>query len=335
MLHVLIFQIIAKPVWDRRGLWGLYLTTWIISWFFPADLIPIQSLLILFALAAFVIPHQAADFFLPAWILNPPWLKRINYWVSVIGLTLALGMITFGIWSLSVNFSIALFAALIMWHWGSLDTVSLYPYRGPSWLVASMGRGMLVLIAPLYFKPLETQELFLNFLGTDQSAILTTLYSFSGYLLILAIVLEILAAMVHKFVRGHGLPDNLFGHLAESLLLILTFALIDPLYGIVFYFLILHSFRHMYRTPVYIPEARGLLLEGDGILKCLSYHFQRTNFVSLILILVTASWFSWQIFTGSTMTQATAACIRPLALLLIPHSLVSLLADFNPKKLEG
>lgn len=335
MLHVLIFQTVIKPIWERRGLWALYATVWIFSWLFPSDLIFLQTILILFALTVFVIPHQAADFFLPAWILNPPWLKRLNYWGGAIGLTLALGMITYGIWALSINFSIALFSAMIMWHWGSLDTVTLYPYRGPSWLIASMGRGMLVMVAPLHFKPLETQKLFVSFLGTDQSTILNTLYAFSGYFLVFAVLLEIMAVLVHKFIRGHGLPENLFAHLAESLALVLTFAFIDPIYGLVFYFLILHPFRHMFRTTTYIPEARGLLLEGDGFLKNLSYHFQRTNLVSLLAIITLTSWFSWHIFTGNTIMGATAACLQPFALLLIPHSLVSLLADFNPKKLEG
>ena len=335
MLHVLIFQTIAKPIWDRRGLWGLYLAVWALSWFFPADIIPIQVIVLMLVLTVFVIPHQVADFYLPPWILNPPWKSKLSYWISAVGLLAAFGLITYGIWSFSFNFTIALFTPIIIWHWGSLDTIHLYPSRGPSWLAGSIGRGTLVLVAPLYFRPLETQELFLNFVGTDPSNILNTLYSFSGYLLVLALSLEILAILIHKFVRVRGLPLNLSAHLMESLLLLLTFRFIHPLYSIGFYFLILHPLRHMYRTPAYIPESRGVLLDGDGVIKVLSFHFQKTNFLSFLAILALYFWFSWKIFVGDSMTEATGACIKTFALILIPHSLVTLLIDFNPKRLEG
>jgi len=335
MLHVLIFQTIAKPIWDRRALWGFYLAVWALSWFFPAEIVPNQIIVVMLVLTVFVIPHQVADFYLPPWILNPPWKSKLSYWVSAIGLLTAFGLITYGIWIFSFNFTIALFTPLIIWHWGSLDTIHLYPSRGPSWLAGSIGRGTLVLIAPLYFRPLETQELFLNFVGTDSSNILNTLYSLSGYLLVFAVFLEVLAILIHKFVRVQGLPLNVSAHLMESLMLLLSFRFIHPLYSMAFYFLVLHPLRHMYRTPAYIPESRGVLLEGDGIIKNLSFHFQKTNFLSFLAILALCFWFSWKLFVGDTMIEATAACIKIFALVLIPHSLVTLLVDFNPKQLEG
>jgi len=335
MLHVLIFQIIAKPIWDRRGLWGLYLSVAALSWFFPAEIIAIQVIVVMFVLTVFVIPHQVPDFYLPPWILNPPWKSKISYWVTAVGLLAAFGLITYGLRMFSFNFTIALFTPIIIWHWGSLDTIHLYPSRGPSWLVGSIGRGTLVLIAPLYFKPLETQELFLNFVGTDPSNILNTLYTFSGYLLVLALILEVLAILIHKFIRIQGLPINVSAHLMESLLLLLTFRFIHPLYGLALYFLGLHPLRHMHRTPAYIPESRGVLLDGDGILKHLSFHFQKTNFLSFLAIVGLCIWFSWRILAGDTMIEATAACVKIFALILIPHSLVTLLVDFNPKQLEG
>lgn len=335
MLHILIFQTIAKPIWDRRALWLLYLALWPLSGFFPAEFVPVQVIVVMLVLTIFVIPHQVADFYLPPWLLNPSWKSKLSYWISAIGLLAAFSLLTYGLWIFSSNFMIALFTPIIIWHWGSLDTIHLYPSRGPSWLIGSIGRGTLVLIAPLYFRPLETQELFINFIDSDQSNILNTLYSFSGYILVLGIVLEILAILVHKFVRIRGLPLQVSAHLTESLILLLTFRFIHPLYSLAFYFLILHPIRHMYRIPAYIPESRGVLLEGDGLIKNLSFHFQKTNFLSFVVILGLCVWFSWKIFNGDTMIEATAACVKAFALFLIPHSLVTLLVDFNPKRLEG
>ena len=326
MLHVLLTKTLAQPIWARRWLWLLYMALWGFNALLSDSLATFQNLLVLTSLVLFVIPHGTADFYIPAWILNPPWENRLTYWAPATGLVILSAFVTFGIWKLSANFSIALFSALMMWHWGSLDTIHIYPHRGPSWVIGSVGRGMLVVIAPLYFKPLETQELILNFLGLDQSFILTTLYFFSEYLLALALVLEILAVLVNKFLEGRGLPALFSGHMAESILLLITFAWVSPILGFIFYFLMLHSVRHICRVPAYIPEARGNLIEGGGTLSNLSYFYQKTSFLTFVAILSLGAWFAWKIYSG--------ACTLPLLLLMVPHTLVSLLADFNPKQLE-
>lgn len=334
MLQVLILTTIVKPIWEKRWLWIFYLTLWIPNWLFPDTLNPVQYVLVIVGLTAFAIPHGASDFYLPAWILNPPWERRLSYWATAMGITLVLAIITFGLWHLSINFSIALFSAIIMWHWGSLDTIHLYPHRGPSWVAGSIGRGMLVLMAPLHFRPLDTQELLFSLTGINESFILSTLYSFSYYLLILAIFLEFLAVVINKFVEGRGLPPNLSAHAIESLALLLTFAWVNPLLALTYYFMILHSFRHMRRVPAYIPEARGSLVEGSGLRRNLSYYFQKTNFLTFFAIAGLCCWFGWKIYSGFNLREAAMACILPLSLLLIPHTLVSLLADFNPKRVE-
>ena len=333
MLRVLLIKTFVKPVWDRRWLWALYLAIIALSQLFLEKSPLLQNLLLLFALVVFVIPHTSADFLLPAWILNPPWAKRVTYWIPAIIVLLIFGTITWLIAMASINFTIALFSALIMWHWGSLDALTIYPQMALAWIIASIGRGMLVVAAPLYFRPLETQELLLSLTGASESPILSTLYWLSKYLLILAICLELIAVLTNKFIEGRGIPERAVGHLAETVVLIVMFNWANLLVGTTFYFLILHSARHMSRVSSYIPESRNQVLDSGGILRSLPDYFMRTNFLNFVCTCLLATWFCWKILTGSTFFEASIACLVPLLLVMIPHALVSLLADLNPRRL--
>ena len=170
------------------------------SWLFLDSAQPIQLLFFLFGLVVFTIPHGSSDMYLPAWILNPPWEIRPAYWLIVFSILFLAGVIIWALASISINFAVALFTGLIIWHWGSMDALYLYPNRGPAWVIGSAGRGMLVFIAPLYFKPLETQEVILTILQANHSHILATLYSFSKYLLYFAIFLELLSYLANNFI---------------------------------------------------------------------------------------------------------------------------------------
>ena len=334
MLRILLIDRFVNPVWERKWLWFLYLSFWIVSWLFLENLETLQLLFLLFGLVVFTIPHGSSDAYLPAWILNPPWELRSAYWLIVFGFLWLAALITVALGALSINFSIALFTGVIIWHWGSMDALRLYPNRGPSWVIGSIGRGMLVFIAPLYFKPLETQEVILSILQIEHSHILATLYSFSKYLLYLAISLEVLSFLANKFIEGRGLPPTMAAHIFESMLLLLTFMWVSPMLSITFYFLIIHAVRHMMRVAHCIPEERSNLLDNGGVMKTLPNLFQRTNLMTFLAGFALAIWFIWQLYTGSGFREATLACLLPLILLMFPHSMVSLLTDFNPKRLN-
>ncbi|SVC06477.1 uncharacterized protein METZ01_LOCUS259331, partial [marine metagenome] len=234
MLRILLFDTFVTPVWERKWLWLLYISIWAMSWLFLDSLIFVQILFFLFALMVFTIPHGASDFYIPAWILNPRGENRGSYWVLTLGIFALLGAFTWALSVISINFVIALYAGLIIWHWGSMDTIHIYPNRGPTWVIGSIGRGLLVMIAPLYFNPLETQEIILGLINTEQSHILTTLHSFSKYLVTLAISLELIAFLAYKFIEDMGLPRTMAAHATESLLLLLTFKLVNPMISLTF-----------------------------------------------------------------------------------------------------
>ena len=215
-----------------------------------------------------------------------------------------------------------------------MDALRLYPNRGPAWVIGAIGRGTLVFIAPLYFKPLETQEILLSILQTESSHILSTLYSFSKYLLYLAIFLELLSFLASKFIEGRGLPERMAAHGVETLFLLITFSWINPVLSLTFYFLILHAVRHMTRVAAYIPEDRGNMLDTGGLTKTLPNLFQRTNLMTFLAGFTLALWFAWQLYSGHSFRDACLGCLLPLILLMVPHSLVSLLTDFNPKQLN-
>ncbi len=334
MLRILLIDTFVNPVWEKKWLWLLFVGFWAVSWLFLDSAQTIHLIFFLFGLVVFTIPHGSSDIYLPAWILNPPWEIRPAYWLLVFCFLLVVGGIVWALSLISINFAVALFTGLIIWHWGSMDALYLYPERGPAWVIGSIGRGMLVFIAPLYFKPLETQDLILTILRVDHSHILSTLYSFSKYLLYFAIFLELLSFLANKFIEGRGLPRSMAAHGLESLLLLVTFIWVNPILSLTFYFLILHAVRHMTRVSAYIPEERGNLLDTGGILRALPNLFQRTNLMTFLAGFAMALWFAWQLYTGQSFREASLGCLLPLILLMIPHSLVSLLVDFNPKRLN-
>jgi Brp/Blh family beta-carotene 15,15'-monooxygenase len=334
MLRILFIDTFITPVGKKKWLWAIYLSLWIVDFLFLRSMQSAQILFLLFALIVFTIPHGVCDFYLPAWILNPPWEQRVTYWIATLGIFGGFAALIWLTSQISIDFVIALYVGLIIWHWGSMDTVDIYPRKDVSWVIGSIGRGLLVLIAPIYFKPMETREFILEILHVEQNHILTTLYSLSHYLIIIAVGLEIMAFLTNKFVEGNGLPQGMAAHATETLLLLITFKLASPLVSLSFYFLILHPFRHLCRAIDYIPEERGQMLDTGGLLKTLPSLFQRTNLVTFLAGFILTAWFVWQLSTGSSFRQAALGCLTPVILLMISHTLVSMLTDFNPKRLE-
>lgn len=333
MLRVLLIKALIEPIWARRRLWLLYLILIGLSQLILDQAPAIHYLFMLFAIGTFTIPHGTADLFLPAWILNPPWEKQINYWIPAMAIVIFVAGGTWLIFEFSIDFGVALFSALVMWHWGSVDAVSIYPQRALAWVIASIGRGMLIVSAPMYFRPLEVQDFILNLTGAEESAILNTLYWLSEYILISGIALELLATAVNKFIEGRGFLKRAAGHLAETVFLVLMFKWANLQLSVTFYFLVLHSIRHMSRVSAYIPEARNQLLDVGGLFRNLPDYFHKTNFLNIVFIGLLVAWFMWNIITGSTLMEATFATLGPLLLLMIPHALVGLLADLNPRQL--
>ena len=326
---------IGKAFWDRRGLWLIFILTWIYDIWLSPNIPQAEAIFMLFGLGLFVLPHAIPDLYLPAWILIPRWERRPNYWGVLLMIHVLVAASILGLWKLEPDFGLALFTALIMWHWGSMDTLDLYHFSKPSWIIGSVGRGILVVAAPLFFQPLETQNFIFSLLGLSHSKILTTLYMITPYLLALAVLLEVLAALVAKFIEGHGSSANLWGHLLESVAIVLTFAWVGPVIGLTLYFLIIHSLRHFQRLAHYIPAKRGNVTREINPIRNLGFLYEKTHRLVYTSLFLIACWLGWQLYQGKAFDEAALSCLIPPGLFMVTHTLTTLLTDFNPSKFEA
>ena len=334
MLNLQPFNTIGKAIWDRRGLWSVLILIWVFDFWLSPNLARADAVFLLIGICLFILPHLVPDLHLPAWILIPHWEKRPTYWAVILLVHLIAATCMLGIWRLSPDFFLALLTALVIWHWGSMDTFYLYRNARPSWLIGSIGRGMLVVLAPVFFQPLEVQNFVLNLFGLSHSNILMGLYAFALPLLVVAVVLELMALLVSRFIEGHRSPADLLGHLLESGVLLLLFAWVTPVIGLTFYYLILHSSRHLQRLTIFMPAKRGKVTKVVYPIQNLLDLFQKTKTLVFISLILMAFWLGMQLYQGSSFDQAVMNCLIPPGLFLATHSLTTLLTEFNRGRFE-
>ena len=312
----------------------MFILIWAFDTWLNPNLAQADAVVLLIGLGLFTLPHGVPDFHLPAWILIPHWERRPTYWAIVVALHLLVAMAMLGFWRLQAEFFLALFIALVIWHWGSMDTFRLFRYSRPSWLIGSIGRGMLVVLAPVFFHPLEMQALVLNTTGLSHSNIFMALHDFAPYLLGIAIALELLAIFVSLYFEGNRALSDLLGHLLESGILLLMFAWMTPVISLTYYFLILHSFRHLERLTIFMPAKRGKVSKAVYAVENLLNLLQKTKILAVISLVLVACWLVVQLYQGSVLYDAVMGCLLPLALFLVTHSLTTLLTDFNRGRFE-
>ncbi len=334
MLNLQPFNTIGKAIWDRRGLWSVLILIWVFDTWLSPHLAQAEAVFMLIGICLLVLPHGVPDLHLPAWILIPHWEKRPTYWACILVVHLLGAMVMLGIWKLLPEFFLAFFTALVIWHWGSMDTFFLFRLTRPSWLIGSIGRGMLVVLAPVFFQPLEVQDFVLNSFGLSHSNILAALHAFAPHLLLVAIFLELLALFVSGFIEGHRAPADLLGHLLESGVLLLLFAWVSPVLGLTFYFLILHSARHLQRLTIFMPAKRGKVTKVVYPIRNQLDLFQKTKTLVFTSLALMAFWFGTQLYQGKAFDEAVVSCLIPLGLFLVTHSLTTLLTDFNRGRFE-
>ena len=325
---------IGKAIWDRRGLGLAFILVWAFDTWLSPNLAQADAVFMLIGVSLFILPHGVPDLHLPAWIFIPHWERRPTYWAIILALHLLVAMVMLGFWRLQPELFLALFIALVIWHWGSMDTFHLFRFSRPSWLIGSIGRGMLVVLAPVFFQPLEMQNLVLNSLGLSHSNIFLALHAFAPYLLAVAIALELLAVFVSLMFEGHRALSDLLSHILESGILLLLFAWITPIIGIAFYFLILHSYRHLDRLTIFMPAKRGKVSKPVYPIQNLWVLIRRTKTLVLITLVLMVCWLALQLYQGKVFFDAVMGCLLPLGLFLVTHSLTTLLTDFNRGRFE-
>jgi len=243
------------------------------------------------------IPHGAEDF----WILRKIARKTsLNLFLLAAYLLLILCAVAF--W-LSFPFAcLTVFLLLSVWHFGSGDAVWETWRSGKIFFIASLGRGLIVLFAPLFFHPTESLAILS---GLSENA--KSIISIAPLLFLLGIFFSIIS-LVFK-----GKKSSLF--ILESLLLVIFFWIIpSPLFAITFYFVGVHSWRHFLRIHFHENQDLPSILSAKNNFWRFHLRVLPISLSSLVLMLVI-----WYRFASASASEVFLILLSALTL---PHSIV-------------
>jgi len=282
--------------------------------------------LLLMSALAFGLPHGAYDFF----ILLDKTQNETNQARSIVrNLTsyLILVILTVCIWFFLPSFALIGFLALTAWHFGSGDAIWETDLEH-NWLTRSLGRGLLVMAAPLTFYPQESGAVLAKL---DPNSV-ETLIAFAPYALGIGIVLFFLnnLSLIFHSSKIDLRRESLVW--LETIFLLIFFWLTTPLLAVTIYLVGVHSWRHLLRLNVY--EQNGKMSEFDSVWQNIKRFHQRAlpmtilSLVGLALIV----WL-WRLRI-SDLSDKTSAYLVLLSALTVPHAILITWTELKLNKLQ-
>jgi beta-carotene 15,15'-dioxygenase len=280
--------------------------------------------LLLGSALVFGLPHGAYDF----WILFDSTRRERNSNRALFGLLttyLTLALTVVGVWYFLPSVVLLGFLALTAWHFGSGDAIWETENR-KDWFINSLGRGLLVMSAPLAFYSGES-SLVLAKLDLNSTEILL---SAAPYTLAIGIVLISLNNSVALFRDFKLQIENRLLTLFEAFFLLLFFWLTTPLLAVTVYLIGVHSWRHLLRLEIY--EQREKAFEYDSLWHIIGRFHQRALPVTLISLtgLGLIFWL-WELRI-SDLANYTSAYLVLLSALTVPHAALVTWTEINLPK---
>lgn len=270
--------------------------------------------LLLTSALAFGLPHGAYDF----WILSDNTQNKSNKARSLVKSLfsyLALVIVTLAIWYFLPSLALLGFLALTAWHFGSGDAIWERDLEH-NWLTSSLGRGLLVLSAPLAFYPNESGAV----LAKLDSNSVGTLITIAPYVLVIGIFFFLLDNVLLISRNSKiDLSRESFVWL-ETLILLIFFWLTTPLLAITIYLVGVHSWRHLLRLNVY--EQDGKMGEFDGVWQNIKRFHQRSLPMTILSLIGLALIFLIWPFRISDLSDKTSAFLVLLSVLTVPHAML-------------
>ncbi len=280
--------------------------------------------LLLFSALLFGLPHGAYDF----WILFDTTRRARRSFRGLIGLLgtyLLLASAVVGIWYFLPGAVLIGFLALTAWHFGSGDAVWEAASTG-DWFVNSLGRGLLVMSAPLAFYPHESGSV-LEKLDASSAEILL---SFAPYALafgILLILLNNFAALWHN--SGLMIASRLL-ILLESIFLLSFFWLTTPLLAVTIYLIGVHSWRHLLRLEIYEQNEKAFKRRN---LRQIVGRFHRRALPITLVSLFGLGFIFWLLqLRLADFANYTTAYLVLLSALTLPHAALITWTELNCRK---
>ena len=275
------------------------------------------------------LPHGAGDLW--ALQLSTPstrWNTRRRWWL--IAAYLAASALTLILWWCEPMLALAAFLALTAWHFGSADALLLSGgvAGGMAWWAQAVGRGALVICAPLAFYQEESARLLEPFALQDASAqveLIRFLLVWSPAFTAAAIGVQALIALPRIFAgrTGQVTDDRRRAALAlgETCLIAGLFWNAPPLLAFACYWMGAHAWRHILRieslhwretAPADAPPIWRLVLD---------YH-ERTLGMTLFAVAgISVVFLIWPTLATGASGWVTAYFLL-LSALTVPHALV-------------
>ncbi|MCY7375420.1 MAG: Brp/Blh family beta-carotene 15,15'-dioxygenase [Pyrinomonadaceae bacterium] len=266
--------------------------------------------LLLASALLFGLPHGAYDF----WILSDATRGETKRWLAlgkILAAYLLLALFIGGVWYFLPSIALISFLALTAWHFGSGDAIWESDVK-LEWFLNSVGRGLLIVSAPLAFHPQDSAFVFSK-LDANASEIL--IY-FAPYTLAVGMLLLLLTDLTGLFQKTNF--QRQFSGRLETLFLLLFFWLTTPLLAVTVYLVGVHSWRHLLRLEIY--ERNELNSKIDGLWGNIG-RFHGRALPLTVLSLIGAALIIWLLqLRVSDLADQTSAYLILLSALTVPHA---------------
>lgn len=263
----------------------------------------------------FGLPHGAADF----WLLKERAYSAdrsfTRFGVLLFLYTLAALLIAV-FWFYFPDLSIVAFLLLTALHFGAGDEV----WQGTDSAnpVPSLLRGTVVIVAPLAFHPVESGAVLTALAPSSNSLPLVgaTLAWAPSLLIASAAVLAVFDVMSWRSRRPYPTVKWL-----ELGLLTLFFWILTPLFAVAVYFVVVHSWRHVFRLELYEKNTDSEEF-SEPVLKVIRDFYVKALPVTLLSLIGLAVIYIVFRPDPGTLTAWTSSYLILLSALTVPHAIL-------------
>jgi beta-carotene 15,15'-dioxygenase len=277
----------------------------------------IGAWLLLLSAFVFGLPHGAYDF----WLLTDTAIRQKKSRFHLVKLLLSylfIALLTVALWVFLPSFAIVGFLFLTVWHFGSGDAV-WEAVNKIDLIINSLGRGFILVFAPLTFFPTQSGTVLANLLPSQNAEIVDSLLNFAPFICVFGILLI--------FINCLFINQNSLFILLETSILIVFFWLTTPLLAVTIYLLGVHSWRHLLRLNVYENGYKSS--ENNNLWFMLSRFHRRALPVTLFSLLgIGLIIWLWQ-FQISDLANYTSAYLVLLSALTVPHAILITWTELN------